>query len=195
MKRNLLTTMLTLVVTFAMAQMSTWPITLTTADGLPGKKGLLNPSCYIFESELYKFDEATSTLRLTVVSTNTVDSLTANSYDGLSGGWGPGFPFFSLSELQVLDADGTPIEYIATSNAEAINDGTIYALNDGSYAQHFHTTYSRGECPQEYHYIELELYEAVSEFKIKWATRSNYTKNMPTYVGITPAGIEYLPYP
>ncbi|MBR4295135.1 MAG: hypothetical protein IKT53_09130, partial [Bacteroidaceae bacterium] len=95
MKRNLLLTMLlTLVAAIGMAQTSTWPITLTTADGLPGKKG---PKNYIFESQLFKFDEAISSLRYTVVSTNTVDALTT-SYDGMSAGWGPGFPFFTLGE-------------------------------------------------------------------------------------------------
>ncbi|MBE6268662.1 MAG: hypothetical protein E7092_06685, partial [Bacteroidales bacterium] len=193
MKRNfLLSILLTLVAAIGMAQTSTWPITLTTADGLPGKKG---PKNYIFESQLFKLDEAISSLRYTVVSTNTVDTL-ATAYDGMSAGWGPGFPFFSLAEFQILRADGTPIEYFAVSNAEAPNDGSILNLNDGNNANHFHSTYgSIGELPQEYHYIELELSEPVDEFKIRTYTRGRFWKNMPTYVGLTPGGEEYLPYP
>ena len=193
MKRNLLlTTLLVLVSAIGMAQATTWPITLTTADGLPGKK---EPQNYVYESKLFKFDEAISTLRYTVVSTNTVDAIEANSYDGMSGGWGPGFPFFSLGEIEILDKDGNKIEYIATSNAGAANDGAIEHLSDGKFGTHFHSVYGNvGPCPQEYHYIDLEFAQPISEFKIKTASRANYTKNMPTYIGLTP-GTEYLPYP
>ena len=101
--------MLTFVAIIGLAQASTWPITLTTADGLPGKKG---PNNCVFESQLFKLDEAISSLRYTVVSTNTVDTLTTSGAlpDGISAGWGPGFPFFSLAEFQILRADGTPLE-------------------------------------------------------------------------------------
>ena len=48
MKRNLLlTTLLVIVSAIGMAQATTWPITLTTADGLPGKK---EPQNYIYET-------------------------------------------------------------------------------------------------------------------------------------------------
>ena len=184
---------MTLVAVIGMAQSATWPITLTTDNGLPGKK---EPQNYVFESGLYKFDEAISTLRMTVVSTNTVDALTA-SYDGMSGSWGPAFPFFSLSEVSILDASGASINYVATSNALDHGDGGGYdALNDGKHGTHFHTVYgNRGEnCPQEYHYIDFEFESPISEFRIKWMTRANYTPNMPTYVGLTP-GTQYLPYP
>ena len=193
MKRNLLlTTLLVLVSAISMAQATTWPITLTTADGLPGKK---EPQNYVYESKLFKFDEAISTLRYTVVSTNTVDALTSNSHDGLSANYGPGFPFFALGELTIIDANGNPVEYIATTNALAQGDGSLANLNDGKYNTHFHSVYgSVGPCPQEYHYIDLEFAQPISEFKIKTASRANYLKNMPTYVGLTP-GTEYLPYP
>ena len=125
--------LLTLVAAIGMAQTSTWPITLTTADGLPGKKG---PNNCVFESQLFKFDEAITALRYTVVSTNTVDTLTT-VYEGMSAYWGPGFPYFSLAEFQILRADGTPIEYFAVSNAEAPNDGSILNLNDGINASYF----------------------------------------------------------
>ena len=185
--------LMTLVAVIGMAQSATWPITLTTVDGLPGKK---EPQNFVFESDVYKFDEAISTLRMTVVSTNTVDALTAD-YTGMSGSWGPAFPFFSLGELQVLDASGASIDYIATSNALDHGDGGGYdALSDGKHGTHFHTVYgNRGDnCPQEYHYIDLEFTNPIKEFKIKWMTRANYTPNMPTYVGLTP-GTQYLPFP
>ena len=186
--------LMTLVAVIGMAQTSTWPITLTKADGLPGNK---EPQSYVFESGVYKFDEAISTLRMTVVSTNTVDELTSGYNSAMSASWGPGFPFFSLGELTVFDANGASIEYVATSNALDHGDGGGYAaLNDGKHATHFHSVYgNRGDnCPQEYHYIDLEFTNPIKEFKIKWMTRANYTLNMPTYVGLTP-GTEYLPFP
>ena len=191
MRKNiLLTALLSLVAAFGMAQTATWPITLTKADGLPGQYAGMH---YEFSTELYKFDEAISTLRFTVCSTNTVEEQTTGT-DGLSTGWGPGFPFFTMSELAVLDANGQAIEYTVTSNAAAANnDGSIENLNNGNYTDHFHSTYYTGECPQEYHYLELEFTAPISEFKLVWQTRSNL-KNMPTYVGLTP-GTEYLPYP
>ncbi len=181
---------MTLVAVIGMAQTSTWPITLTTENGLPGKK---EPQNLVFESPLYKFDEAISVLRYTVVSTNTTDAL-KSSADGMSSGWGPGFPFFSLGEIEILDKDGNKIEYIATSNAGAANDGSIENLSDGKFTTHFHSTYYSGPCPQAYHYIDLEFTSPISEFKIKTMTRANYDLNQPTYVGLTP-GTEYLPFP
>ena len=180
--------LMTLVAVIGMAQSSTWPITITKADGLPGNK---EPQSYVYESKLFKFDEAISTLRYTVVSTNTVDGLLTNSSDGLCYG----FPFFSLGELTILDKDGNPVEYTATTNALAEGDGAIENLNDGKHNTHFHTAYNdKVNCEQVFHYIELEFAQPISEFRIKTMTRANYTKNMPTYVGLTP-GTEYVPYP
>ena len=129
MRRNLLLTcLLSLVATFAMAQTATWPIVLTTADGLPGERIVRN---YFYQSKVFELDEAVSTLRFTVISTNTTDSLTEGSYDGLSAGWGPGFPFFTMSEFRVYNGEGTEIEYVASSNAVSTNDGGgLEALSD-----------------------------------------------------------------
>ena len=80
MRKNLLlTALLSLVAVFGMAQTATWPITLTKAEGLPGQYAGMH---YEFSTELYKFDEAISTLRLTVCSTNTLEEQTTGT-DGL----------------------------------------------------------------------------------------------------------------
>ncbi|MBR5277512.1 MAG: hypothetical protein IKU35_10320 [Bacteroidaceae bacterium] len=194
MRRRLyLTAMILVIAVSCIAQISTWPITLTSSDGLPGKK---EPLSHYYETSLYLFEEPFSTLRFTVVSTNTVDALGAGSYDGMSGGWGPAFPFFSLAELQLVDCNGNPIEYVATSNAvETTGDGSIANLNDGKLTTYFHSLYSsEGYSPQEYHYIDLKFEEPISGFRMKWCTRDNYAKNMPTYIGLTP-GTKYLPFP
>ena len=191
MRKNLLLTcLLTLVAAFGMAQSATWPITLTRANGLPGKYAGMN---YEYFGEVYSFDEAINTLRLTVISTNTMEEQTGTGTDGVSKGWGPGYPFFTMTELTVLTPDGDTIPYTATSNAYAEGDGTIEALNNGNMTDHFHSTYNNGGLPQAYHYLDLQFETPVSAFKVNWVTRKN-VKNMPTYVGLTP-GTDYTSYP
>lgn len=172
-----------------------FPITLTTADGLPGR---FTGDSNEYSTRVFNFDEPVSSFRFTVVCTNTTDTLSQHSYDGLSAGYGPGFPFFTMSEFRVYDGEGNPVELtedMITSNAVATNDGGgIPALVDGSTSTYYHGTYSWGTLPQAYHYLEVTLPEPMTSFKLRWFSRVN-RKNMPTYVGITPAGTEYLPYP
>ena len=194
MRKNLLLTcLLTLVAAFGMAQETTkFPITLTTADGLPGNKIVQN---YVHKSPVYKLDEAVSVLRFTVCSTNTVDSLTSGSNDGLSAGWGSGIPFFTMSEFRIYDGSGKELEYVASANSIQNGDGGgIAALNDKNEGTYLHTTYNNGTFPYAWHYVEFELPEAVSSFSFSWNTRSGYHKNLITYMGVTP-GTDYFPFP
>jgi hypothetical protein len=148
---------------------------------------------YEYFGEVYTFDEAINTLRLTVISTNTMEEQTGTGTDGVSKGWGPGYPFFTLTELTVLTPDGDTIPYTASTNACAVGDGSIEALNNGNMTDHFHSTYNKGGLPQAYHYLDLQFESPVSAFKVNWVTRKN-VKNMPTYVGLTP-GTDYTSYP
>ena len=194
MKKNLLLTcLLTLVAAFGMAQETTkFPITLTAADGLPGPKIVQN---FVYKSEVYKLEEAISVLRFTVCSTNTVDSLTTGSNDGLSAGWGSGIPFFTMSEFRIYDGDGNQLEYVANANSIQNGDGGgLAALSDKNEGTYLHTTYHNGTFPYAYHYVEFELAEPVSSFSFSWNTRSGYYKNLITYMGITP-GTDYFPFP
>lgn len=181
-----------LIAAFGVAQKTTWPITLTTADGLPGEKVVLN---YEYKSQVFNLEEPVSTLRFTVISTNTTDSLTSGSYDGYSAGWGPGFPFFTLSELTIYDANGEKVSYTASCNAVASNDGAgVAALSNNNLNDFLHTSYSYGDWPQAYHYVEVALSSELDAFSFRFNSRSNYDKNLITYLGITP-GTEYFPYP
>ena len=189
-----MTCLLTLVAAFGMAQETTkFPITLTTADGLPGPKIVQN---FVYKSQVYNLDEAVSVLRFTVCSTNTIDSLTEGSSDGYSAGWGSGIPFFTMSEFRIYDGSGKELEYIASCNAVQENDGGgVAALSDKNEGTYLHTTYSNsGTFPHAWHYVEFELAEPVSSFSFSWNTRSGQFKNLPTYMGITP-GTDYLPFP
>ncbi len=171
------------------------PITLTRADGLPGR---FTGDSEEYTTRMFELDEPVSSIRFTVITTNTTDTLTSYNYDGLSASYGPGFPFFTLSEFRIADADGNWLkltEDMLSSNAVATNDGGgLAALVDNNTSTHFHGTYSWGTLPQEYHYIEVTLPEPISKFKLRWFSRSN-RKNIPTTVGITAGGTEYLPYP
>ena len=193
MKKNLfLTSLLVLVATLGMAQKASWPITLTTADGLPGKQIVKN---YSYKSQVFELDEAVSTLRFTAISTNTVDAWVEQTYDGYGTGWGPGFPFIALGELAIYDGNGQKVNYTATCNAVAEGDGGgVAALNDGKPSTFLHTSYYKGEWPQAYHYVEVALDQPVDAFSFSWYSRDNYFKNLITYLGITP-GTEYFPYP
>lgn len=193
MRKNLLlTALLALVASITMAQTSTWPITLTRADGLPGVEG---DEATGFVSELYKFDEPITKLRITVLSNVLFDQQKTDKL-GTSGQNGPAFPSIAISELEVRNADNRRISYEPTSNAGSVNSGgSIENLCDGTYSTAFLSTTYMGACPQAFHYIELAFDSPVSEFRLKWYSREgNNIDYMPTHVGLTP-GTEYSPFP
>ena len=177
-KSLLLTCLLTLIASFGFAQdveKATFPITLTTADGLPGPKIVQN---FVYKSKIYQLDEATSVLRFTVCSTNTAETVGENSNDGFSAYNGPGFPFFTMSEFRLYDGDGNQLEYVATANSVQLGDGGgVAALSDKNEGTYLHTNYT-GNCesmPFDYHYIEFELAEPVSSFSFSWSPISRWS--------------------
>lgn len=192
MKRHLLLTFAILTTAIGMAQSSPWSLTLKTTDGLPG---VIDEDYgqYTFTTPTLKFDQPVSKVRLTVVSTNTFDAQ-ESGHLGTTGMNGPAFPYIAISELEVIKPNNKRTSYDATSNAASINSGgSIEYICDGTYDTQFTTTSYMGDCPQAYHYVELDLYEPLTEFTIRWHSRLNH-ENMPTHVGIT-LGTEYLPYP
>ena len=198
MKHFLLTALMALVAITTSAQYSTWPVTITTADGLPGTVEIIDDfegdSLVTFITEMYKFEEPIMKLRMTVVSTNTFDAQ-KNSYNGTTGGNGPAFPNFTISELKILKSNGKGTNFTATSNAASKNSGAyLDYINDAIYETNFATTSYMGDCPQAYHYIEFEFEEPMSEFRIRWHSQLNKLDYIPTHIGLTP-GTEYLPYP
>ena len=105
------------------------PITLTTADGLPGR---FTGDSNELTTRLFEFDEPISSFRFTVVTTNTTDTLSQHSYDGLSAGYGPGFPFFTMSEFRIYDEEGNDVvltEDIPTDSTSEIHTGAATAIS------------------------------------------------------------------
>jgi hypothetical protein len=189
-KSLLLTCLLACFALFGKAQSSTWPITLTPEDGLPGN---LELSTYVYKSPLYTFDEAITTLRLTVCHTNS----SYPSPEGFNGRatWGPGWAFWSLAEFRIFDENGEEVTYTPASNACAPGDGSLEGLYDKNIGTHFHTTYGRGPMDHNYPYVDFQIErDDLTSFRFEWDTRSGYHHNQPTYIGLTP-GTAYWPMP
>lgn len=204
MKKNLLLTcLLTLVAALGMAQVkATFPITLTEADGLPGPFVVQN---YLFKSETYQVDNPVQKIRMTVCNTNTANDVGYGSHDGISAYQASGQPFFTMSEVRIFDENGESVDYVAYANSVDPGDGGgLAALSDNNEGTYLHTNYGGRvlEMPFEYHYVEFELAKEVSTFYFTIQTRSQYYKNLITYMGVTGGSIDateeelaYVPFP
>ncbi|MBP5770400.1 MAG: discoidin domain-containing protein [Bacteroidaceae bacterium] len=71
-----------------------------------------------------------------------------------------------------------------TSNAKESSEGSFEALLDGEYATFFHSQWS-GTGPDEDHYLQAELPEAVEDFRIYFKKRSQNDNNRPTQINIS----------
>ena len=195
MKKNILLLLAAFMAIFAAGANDQWPITLTTADGLPGAKpkfdSTIAKNMYHYHSPLLTFDEATDKLRITVCETTASASAKTN-YSGRASR-GPGFPYFSIAELRVYNADGASIPFEISSNAAALNS-SVAALCDGDSMTCFQSTSGKGTFDGNYHYLELEFDEPISTFSVYWSSHPMSNSNLPMYVGLTP-GTDYMPYP
>ena len=193
MRKNLFLTLALAFASFAGATAQNWSLTMSTADDLPGVKTVISEKrMYSYTSEKITADTPLESMRVTFRATEGGNALN-------------GYPFVCLSELTIFAADGvTPIAYTATSNADhntmsnaGTDGGGLEALNDGSYTNYWHSCWAGSV--SEYHYLELQFEQPVSEFIIHWASRPNngnndFYHNSPTLVGLTPAGVEFTPY-
>ncbi len=166
-----------------------WYFTIQTPDGGTritteenGKEITQNYA----STKLFTLNKETDGIRFTVVETNQPERQ-AN-----------GFCFFVLGEFTVLDANGNPIEYTVTSNADYNEynnpDGSgLPALNDGVLNNYFHSNYNSGNAPYEYHYIELTFEQPIKSFSLEWYGRPNLSAHefSPVLSGITPKGYEF----
>ena len=188
MRKSLLLSMLISMMAVFGVQAQTWQHEMTKADGLPGKNmGMY----YRMTTPVYELDEATNVVRLTVFSTNNVDNNFPSGFTNNSSA----FPTFAISEIRLFDGEGNQVEVTAdmiTTNALALNEGSIDAMVDNTPSTHFHSTYSKGEVPQAYHYIEIALNTPMSKFQLQWDTRYYYFYTDPTHVAVT-TGEEALP--
>lgn len=136
-------------------------------------------------SELLEFEEPVEGFRLTVFATNT----SSHKYNG--------FPFVTLAELDVLDANGNEIAYSATTNSLARNDGNGLAGlcdNDLGNNGHYHSAYSGNASitPDDYVYIDVKFGEARTSFKYKQVRRTN-NLDFPLQFALSAYGVEANP--
>ena len=75
-----------LIATFATSAKDKWPITLTKADGLPGKKVSMYMS---YSSRLFDLEEPTKVLRITMCETSSTSSATNSTAGRITTG--PGY--------------------------------------------------------------------------------------------------------
>lgn len=164
-----------------------WSVLLTGVNGLPGVETTFAAGEYYkFASPVYELGTTTQTIRIIVLDTKNHEQPNGNNY------------CFALSELAVYDAEGTKVNYIASSNADHnnlswISDGDgLLALSDGDYSTYFHSMWASYGAVPDYHYIQLSLVKPVSAFSLEWGTRANEDKNAPIKVAVT-LGDDYNP--
>ena len=178
-----------LIATFATSAKDKWPITLTKADGLPGKKVSMYTS---YSSRLFDLEEPTNVLRITMCETSSTSSATNSTAGRITTG--PGYAYVTLTEIRVLDAEGNPIKYTITTNAQATGAGVVEALADGDTLTYFQSTTSKGTYGGNYHHVELTFEKPISKFSVEWDSHPQMHSTIPTYAGLTP-GTDYVPYP
>lgn len=138
---------------------------------------------YHFDSKVITLPKATNKLRFRVLSTITRDNGELIDASGL-------YPFFTMGEFYLYDADGNKVELTAdnfkTNAQEASttygdNQNTVAHLCDGNKATCFHSTYSA--TPNTYHYIEVTLPTAMQSFKFSFDARDNKA-NVPAMIQV-----------
>ena len=134
-------------------------------------------------SELLTFEEAIEGFRITVFETNTA----SGKYNG--------YPFVTLAELDITDADGNNVPYTATTNSLAANDGGgLAALQDNDNTTHYHSAYNYNVSisPSNYVYIEVKFNEPQSAFTYRQVRRSN-RYNFPINFAFSALGVTVNP--
>lgn len=137
---------------------------------------------YHFDSKVITLPKATNKLRFRVLSTVSPGGDGANDPSGL-------YPFFTMGEFYLYDADGNKVELTAenfkTNAQETVSSSdktnTVANLCDGNNATFFHSSYST--TPNTYHYIEVTLPSSMKSFKFSFDARDNKA-NVPAMIQI-----------
>ena len=137
---------------------------------------------YHFDSKVITLPKATNKLRFRVLSTVSPGGDGANDPSGL-------YPFFTMGEFYLYDADGNKVELTAenfkTNAQETVSSSdktnTVANLCDDNKATCFHSSYST--TPNTYHYIEVTLPSSMKSFKFSFDARDNKA-NVPAMIQI-----------
>ena len=164
---------------------TTWVFTKAPGYFVSAAQGLVPVTTkqYHFDSKVITLPKATNKLRFRVLSTITRDNGGLIDASGL-------YPFFTMGEFYLYDADGNKVTLTAdnfkTNAQEASttygdNQNTVAHLCDGNKATCFHSTYSA--TPNTYHYIEVTLPTAMQSFKFSFDARNNRC-NVPAMIQV-----------
>uniref|UniRef100_UPI004038B054 hypothetical protein n=1 Tax=Prevotellamassilia timonensis TaxID=1852370 RepID=UPI004038B054 len=164
---------------------TTWLFTKAPGYFVSAAQGLVPVTTeqYHFDSKVITLPKATNKLRFRVLSTITIGDGGINDASGL-------YPFFTMGEFYLYDADGNKVTLTAdnfkTNAQEASttygdNQNTVAHLCDGNKATCFHSTYSA--TPNTYHYIEVTLPTAMKSFKFSFDARNNKC-NVPAMIQV-----------
>lgn len=164
---------------------TTWVFTKAPGYFVSAAQGLVPVTTeqYHFDSKVINLPKATKKLRFRVLSTITRDNGGLIDASGL-------YPFFTMGEFYLYDADGNKVTLTAdnfTTNAQETShsytdyQNTVAHLCDGDKATCFHSTYSA--TPNTYHYIEVTLPTAMQSFKFSFDARDNKA-NVPAMIQV-----------
>lgn len=164
---------------------TTWVFTKAPGYFVSAAQGLVPVTSeqYHFDSKVITLPKATNKLRFRVLSTITRDNGGLIDASGL-------YPFFTMGEFYLYDADGNKVTLTAdnfTTNAQETShsytdyQNTVAHLCDGDKATCFHSTYSA--TPNTYHYIEVTLPTAMQSFKFSFDARDNKC-NVPAMIQV-----------
>lgn len=139
-----------------------WIKTLTVADGLLDDMRYVSEDeyQYYYNSSLITSDTPVECLRFMVLSTSSSDVDKS------------GYPCFALSEFYMYDGNGWPINLTEdnfSTNAQEMSEGPIKNIADGNMYTYFHSSWRTAI--GDYHYIDITLPEAMSEFYIGYVSR------------------------
>lgn len=164
---------------------TTWVFTKAPGYFVSAAQGLVPVTTeqYHFDSKVITLPKATNKLRFRVLSTITRDNGGLIDASGL-------YPFFTMGEFYLYDADGNKVTLTADNfktNAQEMsttygdNQNTVAHLCDGNKTTCFHSTYSA--TPNTYHYIEVTLPTAMKSFKFSFDARDNKA-NVPAMIQV-----------
>lgn len=163
---------------------TTWVFTKAPGYFVSAAQGLVPVTTeqYHFDSKVITLPKATSKLRFRVLGTVSPEGDGANDPSGL-------YPFFTMGEFYLYDADGNKVELTAENfktNAQETQSSsdktnTVANLCDGNKATCFHSSYNT--TPNTYHYIEVTLPSAMQSFKFSFDARDNKA-NVPAIIQV-----------
>ncbi|MBQ8269616.1 MAG: dockerin type I repeat-containing protein, partial [Bacteroidaceae bacterium] len=155
-----------------------WPVTFTTADGLPAT------AANVWRSPMIRPDfNGLNGFRITFLE---------NANDDIKFG----YPLAILAELCVRDADGNVIpltEANISTNSLEPTEGSIASLFDGDIETFYHSQWSGSLSLDNYVYLDVELPDTYVGITVEWIARQNNWPCSPRKVCVGPYGETYDP--